>query len=142
MKSFLKSICDLFGEEDGGLDESRRYNVTAQLGNFVLNSVGHVFVHSKYSKQNRKYIACWHSLTMREQEVLALVCMAYKNFEIARFLFIGDATVKTHLQSIFDKFGLRDRHDLRLALRDWDFQTWWQHRHRRPVPLPPIGTRG
>ena len=33
----------------------------------------------------------------------------YSNAEIARELFIGEATVKTHLLHVFDKLGVDDR---------------------------------
>ena len=47
--------------------------------------------------------------TPREIEVLALVGKGLSNGEIARELFIGEATVKTHLLRIFDKLGVDDR---------------------------------
>jgi DNA-binding CsgD family transcriptional regulator len=71
--------------------------------------------------------AKWDSLSEREQEVLALVCLGKRNFEIAGILGIVNETVKTHLQHIFRKFGLRSRKELRLLLRDWDFTSWWEN---------------
>lgn len=47
--------------------------------------------------------------TPRELEVLALVAQGLTNADIARELFIGEATVKTHLLRIFDKLGVDDR---------------------------------
>ena len=69
----------------------------------------------------------WSSLSHREQQVIALVCMGHRNHEIAKILTIAPETVKTHLQSIFDKFNLRSSKELRLALKDWDFHDWWEH---------------
>ena len=48
-------------------------------------------------------------LSSREQEVLALVAEGRSNPEIARDLFIGEATVKTHLLHVFEKLGVGDR---------------------------------
>lgn len=48
-------------------------------------------------------------LTSREQEVLALVAQGLSNPEIGRALFIGDATVKSHLLKAFAKLGVSDR---------------------------------
>ncbi len=48
-------------------------------------------------------------LTDREAEVLALLADARSNSEIARALFIGEATVKTHVSRILQKLGARDR---------------------------------
>ena len=48
-------------------------------------------------------------LTAREVEVLALVSRGMSNGDIAQELFIGEATVKTHLLHAFDKLGVSDR---------------------------------
>jgi DNA-binding NarL/FixJ family response regulator len=49
------------------------------------------------------------TLTDREREVLQLVANGHSNREAATALFIGEASIKTHLQHIYDKFGVRDR---------------------------------
>jgi DNA-binding NarL/FixJ family response regulator len=48
-------------------------------------------------------------LTRREAEVLALIAQGRSNTEIAGDLFISEATVKTHINNLFAKAGLRDR---------------------------------
>ena len=48
-------------------------------------------------------------LTQREAEVLTLIASGRSNAEIARELFISEATVKTHINNLFAKAGLRDR---------------------------------
>jgi DNA-binding NarL/FixJ family response regulator len=47
--------------------------------------------------------------TARELQVLAGVARGLTNSEIGRELFIGEATVKTHLLRVFAKFGVDDR---------------------------------
>ena len=69
----------------------------------------------------------WSSLSHREQQVVALICLGYRNYEIAEILTIAPETVKTHLQRAFDKFNLRSSKELRLALKNWDFREWWEH---------------
>src|SRR5690606_22546396 len=49
------------------------------------------------------------AFTDREAEVLALMTDAMSNAEIAARLFIGEATVKTHVSRILQKLGARDR---------------------------------
>jgi DNA-binding NarL/FixJ family response regulator len=49
------------------------------------------------------------ALTDREAEVLRLLAQARSNAEIARELFIGEATVKTHVSNVLQKLDARDR---------------------------------
>lgn len=48
-------------------------------------------------------------LTTRETEVWQLLAEGLSNSEIAERLFIGDATVKTHVARLLTKLGVRDR---------------------------------
>ncbi|HSR56659.1 MAG TPA: response regulator transcription factor [Candidatus Binataceae bacterium] len=66
--------------------------------------------------------AQWNSasnqLTPRETEIVRLVAAGQRNAEVAQRLSIAEATVKTHLNKIFQKLALRDRVELTLyALR-------------------------
>ena len=68
----------------------------------------------------------WDSLSRREQQVVALICLGHRNYQIAEILVIAPETVKTHLQNIFTKFNLRSSKELRLVLKDWNFADWWE----------------
>ncbi|MEU2338200.1 response regulator transcription factor [Streptomyces sp. NPDC006654] len=48
-------------------------------------------------------------LTLRETEVLVLIAEGLTNQEIARRLHVSTATVKTHINNLFAKTGLKDR---------------------------------
>lgn len=48
-------------------------------------------------------------LTLRETEVIGLIAEGMTNQEIARALHVSTATVKTHINNLFAKTGLKDR---------------------------------
>jgi two-component system response regulator NreC len=66
----------------------------------------------------------WRSLSVREQQVTALMCLGFTNRQIAARLVISPETVKTHMARVLLKFGLRTRAELRRALAEWDFSAW------------------
>ena len=48
-------------------------------------------------------------LTEREHEILLFVARGFSNAAIAEELFIGPATVKTHVSNAMMKIGVKDR---------------------------------
>lgn len=57
-------------------------------------------------------------LTDREREVLRLLATGASNREIAKTLFVTEATVKTHLVHVFDKLGVDSRSRAVAVARD------------------------
>ncbi len=51
-------------------------------------------------------------LSPREEEVVRWVALGLRNAEVAAKLAVSEQTVKTHLNSIFKKLGVRDRVEL------------------------------
>jgi ATP/maltotriose-dependent transcriptional regulator MalT len=58
----------------------------------------------------------WDSLSRREQQVVALICLGHRNYQIAEILVIAPETVKTHLQNIFQKLDVHNRSQAVLKL--------------------------
>jgi DNA-binding NarL/FixJ family response regulator len=64
---------------------------------------------SKGSDRKRPHTDGISDLTKREREIIVLVSEGLRNKEIAERLFISDATVRTHLSSIFAKLNVPNR---------------------------------
>lgn len=58
-------------------------------------------------------------LSVREREVIALLARGKSNVEIARRLFITEATVKSHLSRILAKLNARDRVQAVIRAHQW-----------------------
>ena len=56
-----------------------------------------------------KHIPAEENLSTREIEVLTLVARGASNKEVARGLYVSEATIKSHLIHIFSKLGVADR---------------------------------
>ena len=63
----------------------------------------------------------WLFLSPREQDVVALTCLGYKNHQIGFRLGLSVATVKSYLQTVFHKLNLHSKTELRLIFYGWDF---------------------
>lgn len=66
----------------------------------------------------------WESLSLREKDVTALVCLGYTNREIAARLNVSTDTVKSRLANVFRKLDVRKRTELSILFAHWDFSEW------------------
>ena len=78
----------------------------------------------EYHQTTDENVRLWETLSERQQQVAALVCLKYTNDEIAEKLHISSDTVKTHVSNILRKFQVRGRHQLAHILRKWDFSSF------------------
>ena len=79
----------------------------AQIAPSIVQRMVSEFVRRPPPGENRP--AALDELTERELEVLKLLARGLTNAEIAAALFLGEATVRTHVSRILGKLGLRDR---------------------------------
>jgi DNA-binding NarL/FixJ family response regulator len=95
--------------KDAGRDDIARAIAAAASGQSVLDrSVQSMLVEAARSR-SAAAMPPGTVLTDRELDVLRLMSQGRSNAEIGGLLFIGEATVKTHVNRIFAKTGSRDR---------------------------------
>lgn len=82
---------------------------------------------TQYSSNERLWKK-WESLSPREKDVAALVCLGCTNREIAARLSISPETVKDRLETALQKFHLAKRTELRVLLANWDFSEYERQR--------------
>jgi len=64
----------------------------------------------------------WLALSPRERHVTYLTCRGYKNHQIAFQMGVSVTTVKSYLQHVFLKSGVRNKTELRLKFVNFDFR--------------------
>lgn len=96
--------------KESGRDQIARALQAAAAGQAVLDSdVQQTLVQAANAPAEPRPQELPDGLTAREGEVLALIAAGRSNAEIAAELFVTEATVKTHINNLFAKAGLRDR---------------------------------
>ncbi len=81
------------------------HKVIAQLLDNSFNS-------TRKSKYKNKGLLKGDDLTKRELEVIKLIGLGLNNKDISRKLYIGEATVRHHLSSVYSKLNIKDRLNL------------------------------
>jgi DNA-binding NarL/FixJ family response regulator len=70
---------------------------------------GHLVVPRRHSDEGRHDDGPLAALTGREREVLTLLVRGATSADIARELDVSDHTIRTHMQNLFGKLGVRSR---------------------------------
>ena len=81
------------------------HKVIAQLLDNSFNSTSN-------GKYKNKGLLRGDDLTKRELEVITMIGLGLNNKEISKKLYIGEATVRHHLSSIYSKLNIKDRLNL------------------------------
>ena len=66
----------------------------------------------------------WDTLTAREKDVAAYVCLGYTNRQVGEILSISPDTVKFHLHNVFIKYDVKSRTQLQQLMEGLDFSHW------------------
>jgi len=67
------------------------------------------------TQRRRAALARLDGLTQREREVLVEIGLGHANAEIARHLYMSEATVKSHITRLFEKLSVTNRVQLAIA---------------------------
>lgn len=96
--------------KDAGADEIRAAIEAVMRGEAALDpAVQHHVVAAVSAPAPAAATALPDGLTKREAEVLTLIARGLTNGEIATELVVSEATVKSHVNHLFAKAGVRDR---------------------------------
>ena len=82
----------------------------------------------QYRKKD-ELLRLWYSLSLRERDVTAYACLGLTNRQIAGRMGISPETVKSYLETVLHKLGLRSKAELRVLFANMGFEAW-----ERPQP--------
>ena len=66
----------------------------------------------------------WYSLSLRERDVTAFACLGLTNRQIAARMGVSPGTVKSYLETVLYKLGLRSKAELRVLFANLGFEAW------------------
>lgn len=142
--SFLKHLLSSLGLIDGPserkfeLDENLRASLEemAYLERRPVEEIAADLLQEAVGQRQNAttHLQRWRELSPRQQDIAALTCLGYTNQQIAIRLHLSPETIKTHLRSILQKFGVKTKFELRQLLSGLDFGAW-----ESPPPIPPRG---
>jgi DNA-binding CsgD family transcriptional regulator len=80
------------------------------LGGILLVSASSLYGYKYYRR--RTILKIWRELSQREMDIVGLILSGKSNKEVAQALSIELSTVKTHVNNIYAKLGVKNRKDL------------------------------
>lgn len=95
--------------KDTGAEEIRRAIELVRAGKAMMDPAVQARLVERLTAGAGTSPALPDGLTAREAEVLGLIADGLSNQEIAARLFVSEVTVKTHINNLFSKTGVRDR---------------------------------
>ena len=102
----------------------RRPSDSANQENRLPEDDPNLAVSLPYDQNTDELYQSWLSLSSREQQVVALTCLGYKNQQIAFRLGLSVTTVKSYIQNVCYKLDLHSKTEIRLVFVQWDFSAW------------------
>ena len=77
----------------------------------------------QYRKKD-ELLRMWYSLSPRERDVTAFACLGLTNRQIAARMGVSPGTVKSYLETVLYKLGLRTKAELRVLFANLGFEAW------------------
>ena len=75
-------------------------------------------------RRKDELLRLWYSLSLRERDVTAFACLGLTNRQIAARMGVSPETVKSYLETVLYKLGLRGKAELRVLFADLGFEAW------------------
>jgi DNA-binding CsgD family transcriptional regulator len=75
-------------------------------------------------RRKDELLRLWYSLSLRERDVTAFACLGLTNRQIAARMGVSPETVKSYLETVLYKLGLRSKAELRVLFADMGFEAW------------------
>jgi len=76
------------------------------------------------TERSRRNWQRWETLSGREQDIIAYICLQYTNRQIAVIMKIPVNTVNWYIRKILEKFTFHSKAAIQIKFSGWDFSNW------------------
>ena len=66
----------------------------------------------------------WETLSGREQDIIAYICLQYNDRQMATKMEISANTVNWYVRKILEKFNFHSEAEIQIKFSGWDFGNW------------------